>query len=59
MSKKVKDIKADRQGPNSVPTPLKKQEPTADIWKKGGARSPEEALGTDKGSVRAPVSPDK
>jgi hypothetical protein len=59
MSKKVKDIKADRQSPNSVPTPLKKQEPTADIWKKGGAKSPEEALGTDKGSVRAPVPCDK
>jgi hypothetical protein len=51
------DIKAERQGPKDVPTPLKKQEPTAAIWKKGGAKSPDEALGTDKSSVRKPVGP--
>jgi hypothetical protein len=53
----MSDIKAERQGPNSVPTPLKKQEPTADIWKRGGAKSADEALGTDKSSVRKPVGP--
>ena len=51
----MSDIKAERQGPNSVPTPLKKQEPTNEIWKKGGAKSPGEALSTDKNSVRQPV----
>ena len=56
---KVNNINAERQSPNSVSTPLKKQEPTADIWKKGGAKSPEEALSTDKGSVRSTVSPGK
>ena len=50
-----KDINAERQSPNSVPTPLKKQEPTVEIWKKGGAKSPDEALSTDRSSVRAPV----
>jgi hypothetical protein len=35
----MSDIKAERQSPNSVPTPLKKQEPTAAIWKKGGDKS--------------------
>jgi len=54
-----KNINAERQAPTSVPTPLKKQEPTADIWKKGGAKSPEEALSTDKNSVRSTVSPGK
>lgn len=57
--KKVKSIKADRQSPKDVPTPLKKQEPTADIWKRGGAKSPDEALSTDKSSVRNTVSPGK
>lgn len=52
-----KEINAERQSPNSVPTPLKKQEPTNEIWKKGGAKSPSEALGTDKSSVRKPVGP--
>jgi len=56
---KVNSIKAERQSPKDTPTPLKKQEPTADIWKKGGAKSPEEALSTDKGSVRSTVSPGK
>ncbi len=51
----IKSIKAERQSPNSVPTPLKKQEPTVEIWKKGGAKSPDEALSTDKNSVRNPV----
>ncbi len=51
----IKNIKAERQSPNSVPTPLKKQEPTNEIWKKGGAKSPDEALSTDKNSVRNPV----
>lgn len=53
----MSDIKAERQAPNSVPTPLKKQEPTADIWKKGGATSPGDALATDKANVRKPVGP--
>jgi hypothetical protein len=44
-----------RQSPNSTPTPLKKQEPTVDIWKKGGVKSPGEAISTDKNSVRKPV----
>lgn len=59
MSKKVKTIQADRQAPKDVPTPLKKQEPSASIWQKGGDKSPEEALARDKSSVRAPVTPDK
>lgn len=49
------DIKAERQGPKDVPTPLKKQEPTVDIWKKGGAMTPDEALQTDKSNVRKPL----
>jgi len=53
------DIKAERQEPNAVPTPLKKQEPTAAIWKKGGDTSPDAALAGDKGSVRQPVTPSK
>jgi hypothetical protein len=53
----MSDIKAERQSPNSVPTPLKKAEPTNEIWKKGGAKSPDEALSTDKSSVRKPVGP--
>ena len=57
--KKVKSIKAERQSPKDVSTPLKKQEPTADIWKRGGAKSPDEAIATDKSSVRSPVSPGK
>jgi len=52
-----KNINAERQAPTSVPTPLKRQEPTAAIWKEGGKKSPEEALAADKGSVRATVSP--
>lgn len=59
MSDKVENVQADRQGPKDVPTPLKKQEPTADIWKQGGSKSPEEALQKDKNSVRQPVTPDK
>jgi hypothetical protein len=54
-NKMSKEIKAERQSPNSVSTPAKKQEPTAEIWKKGGAKSPDEALSTDKNSVRQPV----
>lgn len=46
-----------RQSPNSTPTPLKKQEPTVSIWKKGGAKSVGEALGSDKSDVRKPVGP--
>lgn len=53
----MSDIKAERQSPNSVPTPLKKQEPTIAIWKSGGATSPDQALATDKSSVRKPVGP--
>lgn len=49
------DIKAERQAPKDVPTPLKKQEPTADIWRKGGAKSPDEAIATDKNNVRKPL----
>jgi hypothetical protein len=52
-----KTIHAERQSPNSVSTPAKKQEPTVEIWKKGGAKSPGEALQTDKSSVRKPVGP--
>lgn len=52
-----REIKAERQSPNSTPTPLKKQEPTAAIWQKGGAKSADEALATDKSSVRKPVGP--
>ena len=55
----MSDIKAERQAPNSVVTPAKKQEPTADIWKRGGAKSPDEAIATDKNSVRQPVQPGK
>lgn len=44
-----------RQSPNSVPTPLKKQEPTADIWKQGGDKSADAAISRDKSSVRQPV----
>lgn len=51
------DIKAERQSPNSVPTPLKKQEPTASIWKEGGAKSADQALSKDKSDVRKPVGP--
>jgi len=51
------DIKAERQSPTSVPTPLKKAEPTNAIWKGGGAKSADEALATDKSSVRKPVGP--
>lgn len=50
-----KQIKAERQSPNSVPTPLKKQEPTVDIWKQGGDKSPDAAISRDKSSVRQPV----
>lgn len=53
----MKDIRAERQAPKDVPTPLKKQEPTAAIWQKGGAMSPADALATDKSSVRKPVGP--
>jgi hypothetical protein len=53
--KYMSDIKAERQSPNSVPTPLKKQEPTAAIWKKGGDKSVGDALSGDKNSVRQPV----
>ena len=53
----MSDIKAERQSPTAVPTPLKKAEPTNAIWKKGGATSPAEALATDKTSVRKPVGP--
>lgn len=52
-----RNIQADRQSPTSVPTPLKKQEPTADIWKNGGAKSPGDALAKDKSDVRKPVGP--
>ena len=54
MSKKI-NIKADRQVPTSVPTPLKKQEPTASQWQQGGDKSAADALTRDKNSVRAPV----
>jgi len=47
----MSDIKAERQSPNSVPTPLKKQEPTAAIWKEGGDKSVSDALSGDKNSV--------
>jgi len=55
---KGKDIKAERQSPTAVPIPLEKcgrQEPTADIWKRGGATSADQALSTDKATVRKPV----
>ena len=55
MSKK--SIQADRQVPTSVPTPLKKQEPTAAQWQQGGDKSAADALARDKNSVRAPVKP--
>jgi len=57
MSNKVKNMQADRQAPKDVPTPLKKQEPTASIWQEGGKKSPEEALAKDKADVRKPVGP--
>jgi hypothetical protein len=57
MSNKVESIQADRQAPKDVPTPLKKQEPTASIWQQGGAKSPVEALAKDKSDVRKPVGP--
>lgn len=57
MSDKVKDIQADRQAPKDVPTPLKKQEPTASIWQQGGSKSPQEAINKDKSDVRKPVGP--
>jgi hypothetical protein len=44
--KYMSDIKAERQSPNSVPTPLKKQEPTA-IWKKGGDKVKVRVRGVD------------
>ena len=56
---KINEVHADRQAPKDIPTPLKKQEPTAPIWQQGGVKSPEEALQRDKGSVRAPVPPGK
>lgn len=56
MSKKI-NINAERQSPKDVPTPLKKQEPTADVWKQGGDKSPDAALQRDKNSVRQPVQP--
>jgi hypothetical protein len=59
MSDKVSNIQADRQEPKDTPTPLKKQEPTTEIWKKGGDQSPADALSRDKSSVRAPVTPGK
>jgi hypothetical protein len=59
MSDKVKDIQADRQAPKDVPTPLKKQEPTASQWQQGGDKTPEAAIARDKSSVRAPVQCDK
>jgi len=52
-----KDIKAERQAPKDVPTPLKKQEPTAVIWQRGGDKSADAALAGDKSSVRKPVGP--
>ena len=55
--KKPVAVQAERQCPTSTPTPLKKQEPTSEIWKKGGSTSAAEALATDKNSVRAPVKP--
>lgn len=54
---KVDSIQAERQAPKDIPTPLKKQEPTASIWQSGGAKSPAEALATDQNSVRKPVGP--
>lgn len=52
-----KNIKAERQSPNAVVTPLKKQEPTASIWKQGGYKTPAEALAKDKSDVRKPCGP--
>lgn len=50
-----KEIKAERQSPNSVPTPLKKSEPTNAVWKQGGDKSADAALQRDKSSIRKPV----
>lgn len=36
-------------------TPLKKQEPTVPIYKKGGDMTPGEALARDKSDVRKPI----
>lgn len=57
MSNKVDNIQADRQAPNAVSTPLKKQEPTASIWQQGGIKSPQDAINKDKNDVRKPVGP--
>jgi hypothetical protein len=38
-------------------TPAKVVEPTNEIYRKGGAMTPDEALKTDKSSVRKPVGP--
>jgi hypothetical protein len=57
MSKKVKKIHAERQAPKDVPTPLKKQEPTASIWQQGGIKDPQAAIDKDKNDVRKPVGP--
>jgi hypothetical protein len=59
MSDKVGNIQAERQSPKDVPTPLKKQEPTAGIWQQGGDKDPNAAIARDKSSVRAPVEPGK
>lgn len=59
MSDKVGNIQADRQAPKDVPTPLKKQEPTAAQWQQGGDKSPEAAIARDKNNVRQPVDPGK
>jgi hypothetical protein len=59
MSDKKKDIKAERQAPDAVPTPLKKQEPTAALWKEGGKTDPGAVIANDKSSVRNPVPCDK
>ncbi len=37
------------------PTPLKKKEPTEEIYRKGGHATPDEALRKDKSDVRSPV----
>lgn len=58
MSKK--DIKAERQKPNAVPTQLQKvgrQEPTAATWGQGGDKSASDALARDKSTIRKPIGP--
>lgn len=37
------------------PTPLKKAEPTNEIYRKGGDMTPGDALSRDKSDVRKPV----